>query len=216
MLDLIVKGGPVMMLILVGSVIGLAMVLERSWMWWRLRLDTEAFTARTVAYVRAGSMAQAREHCAARQHPVAQVLHIGLLHADDTVMDRDRVLQHEGDRVMMELEHHMGTLSSIVTISPLLGFLGTITGLLMSFRAWEYAGADVTVSDLAAGISQAMLTTAAGLIVAIPFFLAYNYFLQRAKRMAFAMTDAGNELQRALGPTTPATSRDTHAHTAVA
>jgi len=137
MLDIIVKGGPIMKLILVGSVIGLAIVLERSWMWWRLRLDAEAFTARVVACVREGSPAQAQELCAAKQHPVAQVLQAGLLHAGDTPEDRDRVLQHEGDRVMMDLEHHMGTLSSIVTISPLLGFLGTITGLLMSFRAWS-------------------------------------------------------------------------------
>ncbi len=212
MFDWIVKGGPVMIPILLGSVVGLAIVFERGYLWWRLRLDAQRLTDDVLQLVRSDRSAEARQRCAATAHPVARVLRVGLSHTEQELPDIERLMQQEGERVVQELERHLGGLSSLVTIEPLLGFLGTITGLIRSFRAWEHAGAEVTVSALAAGIYEAMLTTAVGLSVAIPLFLAYQHFMHRTKRLAFEMTDSGNALLQALS----ATTRSSHARSTVA
>jgi len=85
-------------------------------------------------------------------------------------------------------------LVSISSIEPLLGFLGTITGLIRAFMSWEQAGPNVTVSALAAGIYEAMITTAAGLIIAIPLYLCYNYFMSRIKVTANELTNHAIQL----------------------
>ena len=198
MFDFLVKGGPVMIPIILGSIVGLAIVIERGWMWWRLRLDTAAFSDEGLALARAGRVAEALQCCRNVAHPLARVLAAGLEHAAEEPAEIERLMQHEGDRAVQQMERHLGGLASIIAIEPLMGFLGTITGLIHSFRAWERAGAEVTVSTLAAGIYEAMLTTAAGLIVAVPLYLANNYFIHRVKRFTFEATDAGNALLRAL------------------
>lgn len=198
MFDFVVKGGPVMVPILLGSVIGLAIIIERGWMWWRLRLDTLRLSDEVVTLVSAGRLSDALHRCQRVNHPLARVLAVGLEHADWDLAEIERLMQHEGDRAVQQMERHLGGLSSIIAIEPLMGFLGTITGLIKSFRAWERAGAEVTVSTLAAGIYEAMITTAAGLIVAIPFYLANNYFIYRTKQFTFDATDAGNALLRAF------------------
>jgi biopolymer transport protein ExbB len=90
---------------------------------------------------------------------------------------------------VLKIEKYLGALASVISIEPLLGFLGTITGLIKAFMAWEHAGANITVNALASGIYQAMITTAAGLIVAIPLFLCYNYFVSRIKYISNELTN---------------------------
>ena len=82
----------------------------------------------------------------------------------------------------------------MVGVEPLLGFLGTILGLIQAFMAWEKFSTSVTVSQLAGGIYQAMITTAAGLLVAIPFYLCYNYFVSRIKYVANELTNHSVQL----------------------
>lgn len=199
MFDVIIKGGPVMIPIILGSVIGLAIIIERAWLWWKFRWDTARLSDQVLARVQTGQLDEALQQCRRVTHPLARVLAVGLEHAAWELPEVERLMQHEGDRAVQQLERHLGGLASIVTIEPLLGFLGTITGLIHSFRAWERAGAEVTVSTLAAGIYEAMITTAAGLIIAIPLYLAYNYFVYRIKQFTFEATDTGNALLRALG-----------------
>jgi biopolymer transport protein ExbB/TolQ len=82
----------------------------------------------------------------------------------------------------------------IVAVEPMMGFLGTIIGLIQAFMVWEMAGASVTVERLAAGIYQAMITTAGGLIVAIPYYIIYNLYMGRINAAARDMNHYGEEL----------------------
>ncbi len=82
----------------------------------------------------------------------------------------------------------------IVGIEPMLGFLGTITGLIRAFMSWERLGADITVNALAAGIYEAMITTAAGLIIAIPYYVAYHLIADRIRAHARETSRAGDRL----------------------
>jgi biopolymer transport protein ExbB len=106
----------------------------------------------------------------------------------------ERKMEREGEEQVERLERNLGALIVIIGVEPMLGFLGTIIGLIKAFMSWEQLGASVTVNSLAAGIYQAMITTAAGLIVAIPYFICYHLFIGRIKRHALEMSYYGNEL----------------------
>ena len=101
----------------------------------------------------------------------------------------EKILEQAGNNQILKMERYLGALVAVVSIEPLLGFLGTITGLIRAFMSWEKAGADVTVSLLASGMYEAMITTAAGLIIAIPLYLCYTYFVSHIKYVANEMTN---------------------------
>ncbi len=106
----------------------------------------------------------------------------GLTHRGEDTIEIERAMEHVGNDEVARLEKHMHIFLVIVGVEPMLGFLGTIIGLIRAFMAWEAAGASVTVESLAGGIYQAMITTAAGLIVAIPYYIIYSLYHRPDKR----------------------------------
>ena len=104
------------------------------------------------------------------------------------------MMEREGAEQVQYLERYLGALLIIIGVEPMLGFLGTIVGLIQAFMAWEQLGSNITVSALAAGIYQAMITTAAGLSVAIPAYILYHLIVNKIKSHAQEMTYYGNEL----------------------
>jgi biopolymer transport protein ExbB len=178
----IVKGGPVMIPIILGSIIGLAIILEKLWNLNHLKIDTAAFAEEVFANVRANKIQKAVWLCDHNiEHPLASVLKVGIERRASNPDRLEKIMEHVGNMQVQKLEKRLGGLASIISIEPLMGFLGTITGLIKAFMSWEASGANVTVSILALGIYEAMITTAAGLIVAIPYYLCYNYFISRIK-----------------------------------
>jgi len=103
-------------------------------------------------------------------------------------------MERTGNLAIAEAERYMLLLVVIIGVMPMIGFLGTIIGLITSFMAWEQAGADVTVDFLAGGIYQAMITTAAGLIVAIPYYIIYHMMLGKINNIARELNFHGEEL----------------------
>ncbi len=106
----------------------------------------------------------------------------------------ERMLEREGGEQIRRLERRLPGLLVIIGVEPMLGFLGTIVGLIKAFMDWEALGANITVSTLAAGIYQAMITTAGGLIVAIPYYICYHLLLASVERHARDMSTAGDEI----------------------
>lgn len=185
--------------IIIASIIGLAIIIDKLWMLLRIKMDHEKFTADLLVRVRNGQFRQAIESCTKKAHyPLPATLKVGIEKRHLPAEDIERALERAGNGQMQELERYLGGLVSIIGIEPLLGFLGTITGLIKAFMTWEKAGANITVSALAAGIYEAMITTAAGLIVAVPYFLVYNYIVSRIKYISFEMSDASMQLVEAL------------------
>lgn len=200
MWNFIVKGGPVMVPIILGSVFGLAIVLEKLWLFKRFKTDAGQFSEELFKYVREKNLKRAAWFCDQHpEYPLSRVLRVGLEKISLPADRLEKFLEHEGNRQVQRLEKRMGALASIVAIEPLLGFLGTITGLIKAFMTWEQAGANITVNALAQGIYEAMLTTAAGLMVAIPFFLFYNYFISRIKYLAAELNDYASEFVEVAG-----------------
>jgi len=199
MLWALLKGGPVMIPILLGSILGLAIIIDKLWMLFRIRMDYQKFTNEVLAKVMGGHFEQAIGVCVKHSRfPLAAVLRAGLEKRHLPVQEVERAMERAGNSQVKYLERYIGGLISIIGIEPLLGFLGTITGLIRAFMAWERAGANITVSALAGGIYEAMITTAAGLIIAVPYYLVCNFVISRIKYISFELTDSSMQLAEVL------------------
>jgi biopolymer transport protein ExbB len=191
---LIIKGGLVMIPIIALSIIGLAMILERAWTLWKIRLDIPQFAQEIFLHLERGQFQKALERCEKVKHPIADVFKLGILNRTLKRDEIEKMMEREGDEQVQYMEQYLGALIIIIGVEPMLGFLGTIIGLIQAFMAWEQLGSNITVSALAAGIYQAMITTAGGLIVAIPYYVIYHLIVGKIKNHAQEMTYYGNEL----------------------
>lgn len=195
----IVKGGPVMIPIILGSILGLAIILHKLWQLFASRIDAEKFTDSVIEKVRSKRFNEAIELCSENmRYPIAVTLKAGIEKNDLAPHDIEKVLERAGNAQVKNLEKHIGGLISIIGIEPLLGFLGTITGLIKAFMSWEKAGTNITVSQLAAGIYEAMITTAAGLIIAVPYYLICNFIISRIKYVSYELSDSSMRLVEAI------------------
>lgn len=194
------KAGPVIIPILLGSVLGVAIIFERIWFFRsRTKLDNHSFSERIFYYTRRGDIQSAVSFCNEQiKYPLATIFRTGLERWVLGTQDIEKAMEREGNNQALELERYLGALATIAAIEPLLGFLGTITGLIRAFMSWEQAGANITVSVLASGIYEAMITTAAGLIVAIPVFIVYNYFVARIRVITQVWTDYSLKLSEVI------------------
>ncbi|NWF92567.1 MAG: MotA/TolQ/ExbB proton channel family protein [Syntrophaceae bacterium] len=192
--SLIIKGGPIMVPIILGSIIALAIILERFWTLWRIRLDIGQFSQEVFLSLERGQFQKALERCERVRHPIADVFKLGILNRTLGRKEIESIMEREGEEQIQYLERYLGALLIIIGVEPMLGFLGTIVGLIRAFMAWEQLGSNITVSALAAGIYQAMITTAAGLSVAIPAYIFYHLIVNKIKSHAQEMTYYGNEL----------------------
>lgn len=191
MWGLIVKGGPVMIPIIMGSIIGWALVLERLWVFRKMStLNSYEFVQEIFRNIKSRDIKSAMQLCEENiKHPIAAVFKVGI-ERRLLPMDRlEKILEQVGNNQVERLEKFLGVIASVISIEPLLGFLGTITGLIKAFMSWEHAGADITVNVLAGGIYEAMITTAAGLIIAIPLYLFYNYLINCIKRISNSLNN---------------------------
>jgi biopolymer transport protein ExbB len=157
-------------------------------------MNVDSFIEKIHSLVRKNDISQAIEECSKTKHPIGKIFHAGLenIHKDHASMEK--AMERNGIMAIAEAEKYMLMLVIIIGIEPMLGFLGTIMGLISSFMAWEQAGAAVTVDFLAGGIYQAMITTAGGLLVAIPYYVIYHIMLGRINNMAREMNLYGEEL----------------------
>src|SRR4030042_3431576 len=151
------KGGWVMVPIILGSIIALGLTVERGMLLWKIRLDVRKFADDIFSLIERGHLDLAMESCARTQHPIARVFGAAFEHWGEDPSEVERIMEHEGNEEVNKLEKNMNLFMVIVAVEPMLGFLGTIIGLIQAFMAWEMAGASVTVERLAAGIYQAMI-----------------------------------------------------------
>ncbi len=182
MFDPIVRGGIVMIPLLLVSVVALVISIER-WLYLRnSQVDTSQLMGRIRAALDGGSVEQARGICEATPGPVARVLGASLAHFDMPKDDLREVAREEALTQQPILDGHLPVLATMVTVAPLLGLLGTISGLIKVFHVIAGGGiGDATA--LSAGIAEALITTFAGLTIAIPFLIIYNSLSGRVDAM---------------------------------
>ena len=190
MTDLIISGGPVMVPIGLASVIGLAVLLERIWALRASAVVPQSFVVEVDELMRQARwgdvIATARKSNSAAGRVV-------LAAADVRHKSRAAVkerLEEVGRREAAELERFSSVLGTIASIAPLLGLLGTVWGMILTFDVIQTEGIGV-VANLAGGISQALISTMAGLTVGIPALVAHRWVLARADRHVLALEDVG-------------------------
>ena len=190
MTDLIISGGPVMVPIGLASVIGLAVFLERLW---ALRINAVVPPSFVVEVDELMRQARWGDVIAAARKSDSAAGRVLLAAAD--VRDKTRAavkerLEEVGRREAAELERFSSVLGTIASIAPLLGLLGTVWGMILTFDVIQTEGIGV-VANLAGGISQALISTMAGLTVGIPALVAHRWVLARADRHVLALEDLG-------------------------
>jgi biopolymer transport protein ExbB len=193
------KGGPVMWPLLAFSVLGLAFALERFFALRKARINVNEFLAKIrKALMVNRSIRDAVKICEQYQGPVASIMKAGLLKYGQSKEDVEKTIENAALYEMGRLERGLAVLATTANVAPLLGFLGTVTGMIKSFDQLAKVGLS-NPAAVAAGISEALITTATGLIIAIPIQLAYNYFMTRINRFVRDIETATNMLIETFG-----------------
>jgi biopolymer transport protein ExbB len=192
--DVILKGGILMIPIGVCSIVALAIVIERFWSLRRASIDTREFMDTMRQVLRQNRMQEAVEICDEVDVPIARILRAGILKYNRTKEDIREAIEDAGHLEIPRLERYLSALATCANIAPLLGLLGTVAGMIKAFAQIQALKGQVNPSDLAEGISNALVTTAAGLSVAIPTLIAYNYFVTRVENMILEMEISSSEL----------------------
>ncbi len=175
--------------VLVALILGLAIFLERLITLNLADIDTRKFIVDVQEALQEGGVPAAKELCAETRGPVASVFQAGLMRVDEGVEAAEKAISAYGSIEMSFLERGLVWLSLFIAIAPLLGFLGTVVGMIQAFDAIEQAG-DISPSLVAGGIKVALLTTAAGLLAGIILQIGYNYCVSKIDRLISEMEES--------------------------
>jgi biopolymer transport protein ExbB len=192
-------GGPVMYLILASSIVALAFIIERFIALYRAKINVNEFLSKIrKALIVNHSVRDAIKICEQYRGPVASIMKAGLLKYGQPKEDVQKTIENAALYEMGRLERGLMVLATVANIAPLLGFFGTVTGMIRSFDALAAAGM-TNPGLVASGIKEALYTTAFGLGVAIPVQMAYNYFMSRINRFVRDIETAANMLLETFG-----------------
>lgn len=196
--EFIKEGGILMWPIMLCSVVGLAIAIERFIVLRRATIDTREFMDTMRQILRQNRTQEAIEICDQTDAPVARILKAGILKHNRPKEDIRDAIDDAGQLEIPRLERYLSALATCANIAPLLGLLGTVAGMIKAFAQIQNKRGQVNPSDLAEGISNALVTTAAGLTVAIPMLVIYNYYVTRVDNMVIEMEISSSELVELL------------------
>ncbi|MFH1441099.1 MAG: MotA/TolQ/ExbB proton channel family protein [Candidatus Omnitrophota bacterium] len=195
--QLFLAGGPVMWPIFLASIFAFAIIGEKFWHLHKIKIDTQDFLNEILNKIKRHEIKEALQSCDNTKSPVAHILKAGILKYD---RPRPQIIESIEDASLYEvpkLERNLPMLATISHIAPLLGLLGTVTGMVRCFQLVQAKATTlhpISPGDLAGGIWEALLTTVAGLIVAIPTYVAYNYLVSHINNFVLEMEKASTEL----------------------
>ena len=197
------KGGPIMWPIFLCSVIAFAIVIERLLYLRRQQSDTKLFMEQISKSLKRNKVMEALEWCDRTPGPIAGVVKAGILKHDRPRHEVREAIEDASVHEVPRLEKNLPVLATVAHVSPLLGLLGTVTGMVAAFQVIEskatVGGNPVNPGDLAGGIWEALLTTVFGLCVAIPTYVAYNYLVSRVDGFVLDMERSATDLLNILG-----------------
>ncbi len=197
----LVRGGWLMVLIAICSFIAAGIIIERWLTLRRARVNTGTLMNRVRQALRGGELGRALDVCDETPGPVASMLKAGVLRAGATREVIRENVESAGKAELYKLERGLDSLATVASVAPLLGFLGTVTGMIRAFMDIQALGGQVNANVLAGGIWEALITTAAGLTVGIPALIFYNGLVGRVRHFVFEMERSSMELLDLLGDT---------------
>ena len=183
------EGGGWMWPVLIALILGLAIFLERIITLNLADIDTRKFVVNVQEALQEGGVPAAQELCSETRGPVASVFQAGLMRMDEGIEAAEKAISAYGSIEMSFLERGLVWLSLFIAIAPLLGFLGTVVGMIEAFDAIQAAG-DISPTLVAGGIKVALLTTASGLLAGIILQVGYNYCVSKIDRLIAEMEES--------------------------
>jgi len=202
LIEIFLKGGFLMWAILFSSIIGLGVVIDRYIVLRNAKINVPAFMVRIRGLIKKRDISGAVSYCMEEKSPVANIIRKGLRKYK---LGHERVkeaIENAGRQEISKLEKGLSILASVAGIAPLLGFLGTVTGMIQAFMTIEDVQGAANPIELAGGIWEALVTTAFGLIVGIPALAFYNYFLSAVKKLVGDMEAVANDVVDIIQDTT--------------
>jgi len=191
--ELISAGGWLMLPIVLSSVVALAIVFERLWALRSSRVAPANLLGQVWRWIKDGQLDATRLKTLRADSPLGEILAAGLANTRHGREIMKESIQEAATKVIHELERYLNTLGTIAAITPLLGLLGTVIGMIDVFTAVMVQGTGNT-AVLAGGISKALITTAAGLTVAIPALFFHRFFMRRVDELVVAMEQEATKL----------------------
>src|ERR1700694_4775302 len=192
------KGGFLMWPILVCSIISIGVFAERFFYLHRATIHVGEFLKGLSNLAQRRNFAEALYDSAGTPGAVARFIHAALLRHDMSRSELREIVQEAGQLEVPKLERFLGVLATLAFLAPLLGLLGTVAGMIDAFGTIASHGGYATVTELSGGVNKSLLTTAAGLVVATPTFVAYSYLSSRVNTMMHEMERAGIEIVHML------------------
>ena len=206
-LDTLILGGWVMIPIILLSVLTIYLFVERLLTLQRSQSNRSEIMARVKQYVQAGDIHGAIRFCESQDKPITRILKHGLERLGRPITEIQESVQAAGKHEAFELEKRIDLLASIAGIAPMMGFFGTVTGMIEAFQEIQRLQGNVNPSVLAGGIWEALLTTAAGLVVGILAIFFYNFLLTRIGRRVNDMERSATEFIDLLQQPAPPSAR---------
>lgn len=194
MIKILIQGGPLLWLILIGGLTAMIIFFERWFHIHRAKIKTDDFLNGILNILSRHNVAEALTICKETPGPVAYLARTAIMHFNQQPVLIERAIDEAALTEIARLERHFTTLATIAHIAPILGLLGTVAGMIQAFIAMQQKAPLVPAADLAGGIWMALITTAAGLIVAIFAYFTYNVLVSKAAAIVLDMERAANEI----------------------
>ena len=195
-IEFIFRGGFMMWPLLISALVALTVIFERLYSF-KTRFPTPpALVGEVIEKVQTGDFTQANSLCGKAQTPVASVLSCGLEHFKNPVAEMELSMKNQAEEWMPLLERRIEVIDTVITAAPLMGLLGTITGMMASFRVLSEKGVNEP-NAITGGVAEALIATATGLVIALVCLVAYNYLSRRIKEFIYEIEAAASKLVEA-------------------
>ncbi|HAM37036.1 MAG TPA: MotA/TolQ/ExbB proton channel family protein [Elusimicrobia bacterium] len=180
------------------SFLSFTFMIERWWTFRRAQASGDVILGHVHKLMQEGKSDAAQQYCHKNPASVSQIIHYGLLHAARPRRDLEELLASKRMEERLKLERYLGVLGTLGNIAPFIGLFGTVVGIIKAFRDLALSGGGGP-AVVAKGIAEALVATAAGLLVAIPAVIIYNYFMRKVKAISVEMEVASTRLLVMLG-----------------
>ena len=185
--DLALKGGVIMIPIGILSIVAIYIFIERFLTLRKANQEDKFFMKNIKDYVSNGNIDAARRLCQQTETPIARMLEKGNMRIGRPLKDIETAVENIGKLEVYKLERNLSSMATIAGAAPMLGFLGTVTGMIGAFFEMSKAGNNIEPGILAGGIYEAMVTTVAGLVVGIMAYVAYNYLASEIQKVIYKL-----------------------------
>ncbi len=197
-IDMAIKGGWIMIPIIALSVIAVYIFFERYFAIKKASKFDSGLLEKLKAYITTGKIDAAIALCRSNPNPASRMMEKGISRIGRPLADVNAAIENVGNLEISKLEKGLPTLASVAGGAPMIGFLGTVMGMIQAFYDMSNAGNNIDVTLLSAGIYQAMVTTVAGLIVGIIAYFAYNILVANVEKVVFKMEATTSEFMDLL------------------